>query len=112
MKLNKNGAWKSDTHAASASGVVRDRNRSWLWEFTRNLGCCLLLEAELWPILDGLNLHWMQGFRCVEIESESAGAVCIISDESAAKHSISLAAESTGCTEEHSLQVQYRDCWR
>ncbi|KAG8492183.1 hypothetical protein CXB51_009622 [Gossypium anomalum] len=32
----------------------------------------------------------MQGFRCVEIESDSAAAVPIILDESAAKQSISL----------------------
>ncbi|MBA0624910.1 hypothetical protein Godav_010180, partial [Gossypium davidsonii] len=53
-------------------------------------GCCSRLEAELCPILDGLNLLWIQGFRRVEIESDSAAAVPIIFDESAAKQSISL----------------------
>ncbi|MBA0624977.1 hypothetical protein Godav_010237 [Gossypium davidsonii] len=49
------------------------------------MGCCSLLEAELWLILDGLNLLWIQGFRHVEIVSDSVAAVCIILDESAAK---------------------------
>ncbi|MFQ6641231.1 hypothetical protein Gotur_014461, partial [Gossypium turneri] len=53
------------------------------------MGCCSLLEAELWLILDGMNLLWIQGFRRVEIVSDSAAAVRIILDESAAKQSIS-----------------------
>ncbi|MFQ6652231.1 hypothetical protein Gotur_024195 [Gossypium turneri] len=96
------------------------------------MGCCSLL------ILDGLNLIWIQGFRPVEIVSDSAAAVGIILDESAAKQSIlhnssslesakegqdtshcpgsqcvwpKQAAESTCSTEVHSLQGQCRDCW-
>ncbi|MFQ6665620.1 hypothetical protein Gotur_032299 [Gossypium turneri] len=39
------------------------------------MGCRSLLEAELWLILDGLNLLWIQGCRRVEIVSDSAAAV-------------------------------------
>ncbi|KAG8492294.1 hypothetical protein CXB51_009817 [Gossypium anomalum] len=96
------------------------------------MGCCSLLETELWLILHSLNLLWIQAFRRVEIDSDSAAAVRSILDESAAEQSIShnssslesakegqdtshypgsqcvwpkQAAESTTCcTEEHSLQ--------
>ena len=39
-----------------------------------------MLEAELWGICEGLRLAWDSGFRLLEVESDSLGAVNLINN--------------------------------
>ncbi|MBA0705591.1 hypothetical protein Golax_017775, partial [Gossypium laxum] len=37
-------------------GVLRDHDGNWILRFNRRLGKCLVYEAKLWDILDGVSL--------------------------------------------------------
>ncbi|MBA0769493.1 hypothetical protein Gotri_018218 [Gossypium trilobum] len=77
--------------AAVAGGLVRDKNEKWLWGYTRSLGRCSVLEAELWQILDGLDLLWKHGYRNIVVESNNAAAVKLLMNEGNARQSIAVA---------------------
>ncbi|MBA0635926.1 hypothetical protein Godav_022259, partial [Gossypium davidsonii] len=47
-KLSRSPIVGQDT----AGGIVRDSNGKWIFGFCRYLGCCTVLDAELWGILD------------------------------------------------------------
>ncbi|KAL8168314.1 hypothetical protein V2J09_009813 [Rumex salicifolius] len=60
VKIKSNGTLV-DGSKATAGGVIRDASGQWLIGFTHNLGCSVP-KAELWGILDGLNLAWDKGY--------------------------------------------------
>ncbi|MFQ6641377.1 hypothetical protein Gotur_014791 [Gossypium turneri] len=51
---------QSDKHLitgqASAGGLFRDHQGKWVTDYSRNIGVCSVLNAELWPIMDGLDI--------------------------------------------------------
>ncbi|KAL4295689.1 hypothetical protein GQ457_12G025480 [Hibiscus cannabinus] len=53
-KLNVDGACDSATGRASCGGAIRSDLGQWLMGFSRHLGLCSSLEAELWGIFEGL----------------------------------------------------------
>lgn len=91
MKLNTDGAWRSSDRAAVGGGLVRDKNGKWLWGYTRSLGRCSVLEAELWQILDGLDLLWKHGYRNIVVESNNAAAVRLLMNEGNTRQGIAVA---------------------
>ncbi|KAG8480635.1 hypothetical protein CXB51_025245 [Gossypium anomalum] len=56
---------------AAAGGFVCDHNGGWIIGFCRYLGNCTVVEAELWGILDGLNLLLDRSFEKVLIQTDS-----------------------------------------
>ncbi|MBA0682712.1 hypothetical protein Goari_024407, partial [Gossypium aridum] len=57
--------------SATAGGVVRNRNGEWIIGYNRFLGSCLMFEAELWRILDGLNTLIDRGLDNVMVQTDS-----------------------------------------
>ncbi|MBA0602371.1 hypothetical protein Gorai_002553, partial [Gossypium raimondii] len=57
-KTIKENLWnlKDETWKISWKGILRDNHGEWIIGFCRQLGKCLILDAELWGILDGLSL--------------------------------------------------------
>ncbi|MBA0727550.1 hypothetical protein Golax_000528 [Gossypium laxum] len=57
-KTIKKNLWnlKDETWKISWKGILRDNHGEWIIGFCRQLGKCLMLDAELWGILDGLSL--------------------------------------------------------
>ncbi|MBA0814604.1 hypothetical protein Gohar_020422 [Gossypium harknessii] len=58
-----------------ARGVVRDRNRECIIDYKRFLGSCSVFEAELWGLLDGLNILIDRGLDNVMIQTDSLEVV-------------------------------------
>ena len=56
IKLNVDGSLNHDLGSISAGGVIRDDKKMWLTGFAMNKGSGSVIEAELWGILEGLNL--------------------------------------------------------
>ncbi|KAH1115159.1 hypothetical protein J1N35_008537 [Gossypium stocksii] len=73
--LNKNGAVLVDSGAAVVGVVLRDKNREWILGYNKYLGNYLILNVELWGILDGLELIQCRGNAKVVIQSDSLEAV-------------------------------------
>ncbi|KAK2658657.1 hypothetical protein Ddye_005190 [Dipteronia dyeriana] len=73
VKLNIDGSMIRRRGSISAGGVVRDQKKNWLIGFALNKGSGSVQEAELWGILEGLNLVWKKGLS----DSQSAVALLI-----------------------------------
>ncbi|KAA3487461.1 Retrovirus-related Pol polyprotein LINE-1 [Gossypium australe] len=56
VSLSTDGSVRFDEGFAADGGYVRDHNGEWIIGFAKHLGNCTILEAELWGILDELNL--------------------------------------------------------
>ncbi|MBA0798248.1 hypothetical protein Gohar_008858 [Gossypium harknessii] len=57
------GSVRVEKGFAAAGGLVRDHNGGWMFGFGRYLGNFIVLECELWGILDCLKLI---SDRCLE----------------------------------------------
>ena len=98
----------------SAGGVVRDHMKKWLVGFALNKGIGNVLEAELWGILEGLNLVWKAGYKKVIVESDSQTAVDLLTSDNYSLHPlfgiihacISLIKKDWCCV----IQFVYREC--
>ncbi|KAK5793441.1 hypothetical protein PVK06_034587 [Gossypium arboreum] len=56
---------------ASSSGVIRDDTRQWRMGFSRKIGICPIVEAELWGAYDGLRQAWSMGIRNVVLKMDN-----------------------------------------
>ncbi|CAL0323472.1 unnamed protein product [Lupinus luteus] len=58
----------------ACGGAVRDHLEAFIFAFTKQLGHCSAIQAELWGILIGMRLFAQRGFRqiCIEIDSKSS----------------------------------------
>ncbi|EEF38773.1 conserved hypothetical protein [Ricinus communis] len=63
VKVNIDGSVKLINGLASAGGLIRNTEGSWLFGFTHKLGSCSPLGAEFWGVLDGLRLAWDKGTK-------------------------------------------------
>ncbi|GMJ08303.1 hypothetical protein HRI_004499500 [Hibiscus trionum] len=52
VKENSDGAMRSHDNMVAASGLIRDSRGNWIFGFTRSLGRCSILVAELWVVHD------------------------------------------------------------
>ncbi|XP_039038453.1 EKC/KEOPS complex subunit Tprkb-like [Hibiscus syriacus] len=55
----------------SSGGVIRNENGDSIIGYTRNISCTAMLQAELWPILDVIQVAWDRGIRRLEIETDN-----------------------------------------
>lgn len=49
-------AAKSSLGVAGCGGLLRDYNGVWIGGFAKHLGVCSTYVAELWGVLEGLNM--------------------------------------------------------
>ncbi|MBA0768475.1 hypothetical protein Gotri_017273 [Gossypium trilobum] len=71
-----------DEGFAADGGCVRDHNGEWIIRFAKYLGNCTALEAEIWGILDGLNLILDRHFEKILIQTDSIEAINVILKDS------------------------------
>ncbi|KAJ8762734.1 hypothetical protein K2173_012226 [Erythroxylum novogranatense] len=74
-KLNVDGAVDPLTGATAVGGVLRSTNGSWLAGFAHNLDICSVTNAELWGLLDGLQIAWSLGINKVKVESDNMSVI-------------------------------------
>ncbi|MBA0574889.1 hypothetical protein Golob_027872, partial [Gossypium lobatum] len=69
--LNIDGSVRLEVDFALAVGIVRDKVGNWIFGFNRFLGTCLVIEVELWGILDGLDILIDRGYDNVLVQTDS-----------------------------------------
>ncbi|KAF7844636.1 putative RNA-directed DNA polymerase [Senna tora] len=75
FKVNVDGACSREAlERASCGGVVRDYMGRFIYGFSKNLGSCDALAAELWGVILGLNMAWELGIKKVVVEVDSTSA--------------------------------------
>ncbi|KAL4283143.1 hypothetical protein GQ457_16G010650 [Hibiscus cannabinus] len=77
-KVNVDGACDSATGRASCGGAIRSDSGQWLMGFSRQLGLCSSLEAELWGIFEGLMCAWSIRIANLILESDCKEALHMI----------------------------------
>ncbi|MBA0874014.1 hypothetical protein Goshw_010368, partial [Gossypium schwendimanii] len=88
--LRTDGSIRLDEEFAAAGGYVCDHNGGWIIGFCRYLGNCTVTEAELWGILNRLNLLLERRLEKVSIQTNSIEAVNIIQDGSSGNSNSTL----------------------
>ncbi|KAK8575719.1 hypothetical protein V6N12_063385 [Hibiscus sabdariffa] len=96
IKVNVDAAVNALDQRAFVGGVYRDSDGAWLHGFSRNIGRCSVVLAELWAILEALRRAWEKGYRFVVLESDCADAVRMIlgSSEVFVGHALVAAIQS------------------
>ncbi|EOY16691.1 Polynucleotidyl transferase, putative [Theobroma cacao] len=75
VKLSADGSARGQPGGAATGGIIRDDKGEWMLGFIHKIGITFSLNAELWALLQGLNLCWRRGFRKVQVESDSFLAI-------------------------------------
>ncbi|KAE8662503.1 hypothetical protein F3Y22_tig00113337pilonHSYRG00175 [Hibiscus syriacus] len=75
--LNIDGSVSPVSNFGSVGGVVRDHVGNWIIGFHKAVGITAPLQAELWAILQGLEVAWSHGFELLLIQSDFADAVIV-----------------------------------
>ncbi|XP_019181390.1 PREDICTED: uncharacterized protein LOC109176414 [Ipomoea nil] len=78
VKLNTDGAMKSNTGMASADELIRDDHGRWVKGFVTKVGLTDSFSAELWGLREGLQLCLEEGLDRVWVELDSAAVVAIL----------------------------------
>ncbi|KAF2304661.1 hypothetical protein GH714_037325 [Hevea brasiliensis] len=65
---------------AYGGGLIRNELGLWQWGFMGSFGQCLVLEVELWAVLQGLKLAWCLGFRKLHLECDNQLVVRILKE--------------------------------
>ncbi|CAL1358611.1 unnamed protein product [Linum trigynum] len=84
--MNTDGAAQGSPGIASAGRALRDSQGTWLGGFCSKMGNGTSIMAELWGILQGLQLTWKKGIRFLILESDSQLALDLIKNRTDAAH--------------------------
>lgn len=77
-KLNTDGSSKGNPGIGGCRGLLRDDSGSWIVGFVINLGRCTSYIAEMWGILQGLEVACLTGIRRLVVESDSATIIDLL----------------------------------
>ncbi|KAL4370604.1 hypothetical protein AHAS_Ahas06G0082400 [Arachis hypogaea] len=75
LKLNVDGASVANAGKAGCGSLLRDENGKWIAGFTHTIGNCSAFIAELWGVVQGLNLARRLGMKKIMVECDSEGVV-------------------------------------
>ncbi|KAL4336249.1 hypothetical protein GQ457_07G029660 [Hibiscus cannabinus] len=90
VKLNTDGARHATSGMASCGGVLRDHLGEWILGFSKFIGVCSVIDAELWGVLVGLESAWSRGFRRIVIETDSLDVFRLLQSDNHSQQRLSL----------------------
>ena len=71
VKLNTDGAARSDVDRSGCGGIIRDEHGQWITGFSRRIGAANSFIAELWGLRDGLHLCCCRNLDSLEVEVDA-----------------------------------------
>ena len=71
LKVNTDGARKTNSSLAAGSGLLRNHFGDWVAGFSANVGVCSVLGVEHWGVVYGLRLAKMKGASKLIIEVDN-----------------------------------------
>ncbi|KAK7244944.1 hypothetical protein RIF29_39773 [Crotalaria pallida] len=82
IRINSDGACRGDSHEIGCGGVLRGSNGQWIRGYSKYLGVSSSpLIAELWGVLEGMQLAWDLGFKKVEAHLDCLEACKLLSGD-------------------------------
>ncbi|CAA7059955.1 unnamed protein product [Microthlaspi erraticum] len=91
-KVNTDGTSRGNPGLATAGGVLRDEQGSWVCGFALNIGICSAPLAELWGVYYGLLIAWERCVPRLIIEVDSEVVVKILHSGISEFHPLSFLA--------------------
>ncbi|MBA0764984.1 hypothetical protein Gotri_014249, partial [Gossypium trilobum] len=82
VHLTTDGLVRNEDSFVAARGFVCNYNEDCIFDFSRYLGMCMVVDAELWGILDDLKLTLQRDYGSVLIQTNSLEPVNAIQDVS------------------------------
>ncbi|KAE8679315.1 hypothetical protein F3Y22_tig00111402pilonHSYRG01195 [Hibiscus syriacus] len=89
-KLNSDGARNIETGETTCGGAVRDPNERWIIGYSKAIGRCSVLDAELWGVVVGLEVAWNLGLRDVMIETDNKDVIQLLQQRKEMNQSSSM----------------------
>lgn len=80
IKVNSDGASSKNGDWSAIGGVLRDATGNWIEGYQRYVGRGSTLNAELWTILQGLQVAKARGYVKVVVESDCFVTLKMIND--------------------------------
>ncbi|WJX23886.1 hypothetical protein P8452_13068 [Trifolium repens] len=80
VKLNCDGSQNDRASLAGCGGLLRDSNGKWIKGYSRKIGSCDALHAEMWGMYLGMDLAWRQGITHLHVESDSKVLVDMVTN--------------------------------
>jgi len=71
VKLNCDRACKGKGELAGCGRILCQSDGRWIKGFSRKIGACDALHAEMWGLYLGLDMAWSEGLSHVIVESDS-----------------------------------------
>ncbi|KAK2359284.1 SKP1 protein [Trifolium repens] len=90
VKLNCDGSQNDRLGLASCGGLLRNSDGTWLKGYSRKLGICDVLHAEMWGMYLGLDLARREGIMQLYVESDSKILIDMVTDKIKFKGNIPL----------------------
>jgi len=81
IKLNSDGACKDLGHISGCGGIFRDADGKWIKGYTKKIGACDALHAEMWGLYLGMEMAWREHIDHLIVESDSKILINMISDK-------------------------------
>jgi len=81
IKLNSDGACRDLGHIFGCGGIFRDTDGQWIKSYTKKIGACDALHAEMWGLYLGIEMAWREHFDHLIVESDSKILIDMIFDK-------------------------------
>ncbi|MBA0625843.1 hypothetical protein Godav_003593 [Gossypium davidsonii] len=80
VKGNIDGSIPKHTSSAAVGGMIRDHEGNWLFGFGMRIGRYGIFQTEARALYEGLVVAWHEGFRQIEVESDNAILIDVVSN--------------------------------
>ncbi|GAU49093.1 hypothetical protein TSUD_137780 [Trifolium subterraneum] len=80
IKLNCDGSQNDRVGLAGRGGLLWDSNGKWIKGYSRKIGSCDALHAEMWGMYVGMNLAWSQRITHLHVESDSKVLIDMVTE--------------------------------
>jgi ribonuclease HI len=112
IKLNSDGACKDMGVIAGCGGLFRDSDGRWIKGYTKKIGACDALHAEMWGLYLGLDMAWREHYSHLIVESDSKILIDMISDNFKFNGNIPVLVHRIRKLLKMSWNVQLNHTWR
>nr|ABD32321.2 Ribonuclease H [Medicago truncatula] len=112
IKLNSDGACKDMGVIAGCGGLFRDLDGRWIKGYTKKIGACDALHAEMWGLYLGLDMAWREHYSHLIVESDSKILIDMISDNFKFNGNIPVLVYRIRKLLKTSWNVQLNHTWR
>ena len=112
IKLNSDGACKGSGEYSGCGGLFRDSDGRWIKGYTRKIGVCDALHAEMWDMYLGLEMAWREHIPQLIVESDSKILIDLVTENYKFSGSVPVLVQRIRKLLVSDWRVQFHHTWR